>query len=155
MEATALPLRPSIAKARKPARKGVTKRQVNHFKVAMTVALGVGIPLLSLAMSKLSGTLAIHGKWGLALFAFGLMVATLAVSLSHLAWAVGHITKSTPRASWSLAIALDLSLVMCELVHVYAESLGLSAVCWSVMAAVAVASMMLNVYAFLAHDSRK
>jgi hypothetical protein len=40
--------------------------------------------------------------------------------MSHLAWAVGDITRSGRRASWSLAVALDLSLVMCELCHVYA-----------------------------------
>lgn len=128
---------------------GLTER----FRLGMTVALGVGIPLLSLAMSKLAGTLASNGHFLLAGFAFALMLAVLGVSLGHLAWAVGDITRSGRRASWSLAVALDLSLVMCELTHVYAAELGLMWVCYSVMIAVALASMALNVYAFLQHPA--
>ena len=118
----------------------------------MTVALGVGIPLLSLAMSKVAGTLASHGHLALAVFAFALMLAVLGVSLSHLAWAVGNITRSGGRASWSLAIALDLSLVLVEMTNVYAAGLGLTWVCYAVMASVAAARMALNVYAFLEHE---
>jgi hypothetical protein len=123
-----------------------------RFRLWMTVALGVGIPLLSLAMSKLAGTLAAHGYSALAAFALALMLAVLGVSLSHLAWAVGNITRSSRCPSWSLAVALDLSLVLCESVHVYGEELGLTWVCYAVMAAVAAASMALNVYAFLMHE---
>jgi hypothetical protein len=117
----------------------------------MTTALGIGIPLLSLAMSRLSGTLASNGHWALATFALGLMLAVLGVSLSHLAWAVADITRSSPRASWSLAIALDLSLVLCESVHVYASDLGLAWVCYCVMGCVAATSMALNIYCFFTH----
>jgi len=138
-------------KARRP-RVPTRKPLADRFRLWMTVALGVGIPLLSLAMSKLAGTLASHRRFALAAFALVLMVAVLAVSLSHLAWAVGNITRSGRRASWSLAVALDLSLVLCESVHVYAADLGLVWVCYAVMACVAVASMALNVFAFLAHD---
>ncbi len=127
-------------------------RILARFKLGMTVALGVGIPLLSLAMSRLGGSLAIGEVYLLSLLAFGLMLAVLGVSLSHLAWAIGNITRSAARPSWALAIALDLSLVLCELVHVYAASLGLAWVCFAVMAAVALTSMLLNVYAFLMHD---
>lgn len=128
------------------------KGLADTFRLYMTVALGVGIPCLSLAMSKLAGTLAAGGALLLATFALGLMVAVLAVSLPHLAWSVGNITRSGRRASWSLAIALDLSLVLCELVHVYADALGLAWVAYAVMTAVALASMALNVWAFLVHD---
>jgi hypothetical protein len=132
-----------------------TSRLADQFRLGMTVALGVGIPLLSLAMSKLAGTLASHHYLALAGFALALMLAVLGVSLSHLAWAVGDITRSSRRASWSLAIALDLSLVLCESVHVYTAELGLAWVCYAVMTAVAVASMALNVYAFLVHGGNR
>jgi hypothetical protein len=62
---------------------------------------------------------------------------------------VGNITGSGRRASWSLAVALDLSLVLCELTHVYAGSLDIAWVCYAVTGSVAAASMALNVYAFL------
>jgi hypothetical protein len=125
-----------------------------RFRLTMTVVLGVGIPLLSLAMSKIAGTLALNGHTFLALFAGSLMLAVLAVSLSHLAWAIEDITKSTVRASWSLAVALDLSLVLCELIHVYAHDLELEWVCCLVMLNVAACSMALNVYAFLQHRTQ-
>jgi hypothetical protein len=139
-------------KGKRKPRPAPAKRQTSRLKVGMTVALGVGIPLLSLAMSKLAGTLAANAHYGLAGFALGLMVAVLAVSLSHLAWAVGDVTRSGPWASWAMAVSLDLSLVLCELCHVYAGTLGLDAVCYAVMVSVALASMALNVWAFLGHD---
>jgi hypothetical protein len=42
----------------------------------------------------------------------------LAVSLSHLAWAVRDITGSTWWQSWCLAGTTDLALVLGELAHV-------------------------------------
>jgi hypothetical protein len=119
-----------------------------RFKITMTIALGVGIPLLSLAMSSIAGTLATHGLWPLAVFAFALMAAVLGVSLPHLAWAIGDITRSGSRPSWLLAVALDLSLVLCEFCHVWADDLGLTAILWAVTVAVAGASMLLNIWAF-------
>jgi hypothetical protein len=119
--------------------------------LALTVALGVFIPLMSLCLSKIAGTLAGSGFYALAVFASGIGVAVLAVSLSHLAWAVRDVTGSGPRASWALAVALDLSLVLCELVHVSAAAAGLDAVCWCVVVVVAVFSMVLNCHAFLNH----
>jgi hypothetical protein len=85
---------PAKSKARKP-RKAAPKSSArsggaeSRFKTGMTVGLGAGIPLLSLAMSQSAGTLATHGLFALAGFAFALMVAVLAVSLPHLAggWA--------------------------------------------------------------------
>jgi hypothetical protein len=137
-----------LSNAEPPPRRALA----DGFRAGMTVSLGVGIPLLSLAMSRLSGTLAAHGHLALAAFALGLMAAVLGVSLSHLAWAIGDITRSGPRASWSLAVALDLSLVLSELVHVYAPGLGLAWVTCGVMVSVAAASMALNCYAFLMHE---
>src|SRR4051794_21280901 len=78
-------------------------------KVVMTVALGVGIPCLSLALSKMAGTLAVNAPgsetqqeecllFALAGFALGLMVAVLGVSLNHLAWSIENVTRSTWKA---------------------------------------------------------
>jgi hypothetical protein len=55
------------------------------------------------------------------------MVCVLVVSLSHLAWAIGDITRSPWWACWLLAVAFDLCLVLGELCHVAAEdaSVGL------------------------------
>jgi hypothetical protein len=53
----------------------------------------------------------------------------------------------------SLAVALDYSLVLCELVHVAASAVGLDAVCWCVAVAVDGFSMVLNCHAFLNHRS--
>lgn len=136
----------------KKARKPKPPKPVSNLMVAMTVGLGIGIPLLSLALSKLSGTLAAHGHYALALFAFGLMVTVLGVSLSHLAAAISHVTRSAWQASWAMAVSLDLSLVLCELVHVYATDLGLGTVCNAVMLCVALGSVALNIWAFLMHD---
>ena len=123
-------------------------RQDNRVTLGITVALGCGIPLLSIALSKIGGTL-LTTHVPLALFAFSLMVAVLVVSLPHLRWSIGDITKSGDRASWSLAVALDLSLVLCELVHVYATDSGLDALVVAVMTSVCIASMVLNCWAFL------
>jgi hypothetical protein len=124
-----------------------------RFKWNLTVSLGVFIPVMSLAASKVAGTLAGSGHYALAAFGAGIGVAVLAVSLSHLAWAVRDVTGSGPRASWALAVALDCSLVLCELVHVTAADAGLDAVCWAVMAVVAGFSMVLNCHAFLNHKA--
>ena len=122
---------------------------VSRYKFNLTIALGVFIPVMSLATSKIAGTLAAHGHYALAAFGANIGVAVLAVSLSHLAWAVRDVTGSGPRASWALAVALDCSLVLCELIHVGANSAGLNAVCWCVVVVVAGFSMVLNCHAFL------
>jgi hypothetical protein len=119
-----------------------------RFRTGMIYGLGSGLPLLSLALSKLGGSLLLTGHWPLGLFAFALMGAVLAVSLPHLAWSLVHLTGSDQRPAWCLAVALDLSLILTELVGVYATGLGLGLVCFAVMFAVAVASALLNIHAF-------
>lgn len=145
-----IPVKPKKSKATKVA-KTKAKAPPTTIKVVMTVAMGVGIPLLSFALTKIAGTLAAGGIYILAFMAFALMTAILSVSLSHLAWAIKDITRSTKQASWAMAVSLDLSLVMGELVHVYADTLGLDAVATAVMVSVALASMVLNCWAFLEH----
>lgn len=143
---------PTIAKSRrKPKPRTAPHPASCRYKRRLTIALGVFIPLMSVAMSKVAGTLSSHGHHGLAAFGAGIGAAVLAVSLSHLAWAIRDITGSGPRSSWALAVALDCSLVLCELTHVQAADAGLVAVCWVVLAVVAVFSMVLNCHAFLNH----
>lgn len=137
-----------LAALQQPVAPPAPSKTDTYFKVFMTIGLGCGIPLLSLALSKISGTLATHNLFALSLFAFGLMVSVLAVSLPHLAWAVSNITKSGKRASWSLAVALDLSIVLCEFCHVWAENCELHSLLMAVMGFVVVASMLLNCWAF-------
>jgi cytochrome c biogenesis protein CcdA len=141
LEARCVELQERLADASKPTTASA------KFKVGMTLALGCGIPVLSLALSMIAGTLANRVPL-LALFAFGLMIAVLMVSLPHLRWAISDITKSERLASWCLAVALDLSLVLCELTHVYADDCGLGLVVNCVMLAVCLASMALNCWAF-------
>ncbi len=119
-----------------------------RFRYGMTLALGLGVPLLSLALSKIGGSLLQSHHFALAALALGLMGAVLAVSLPHLAFSIADLTGSDQRASWCLAVALDLSLVLTELVGVYAASLGLGWVSGLVMVSVAGMSQALNCYAF-------
>lgn len=127
----------------------------DRFKKRLTIALGVFIPLASLAMSKVAGTLASTGYYGLAVFGLMIGVAVLAVSLGHLAWAIGDVTGSTKKQSWALATALDCGIVLCEFCNVFAADTGLEWVCWSFLAATIGFSMVLNCYAFLNHREVK
>lgn len=112
----------------------------------LTVALGCGIPGLSLALSSVGGRLMSQGHVGLGVGAMALCCTVLAVSLSHLAWAVKDITRSARWQSWCLAVAIDLSLVLCELAGVAGFTLWVVPV---VMAAVTMSSAALNCWAFL------
>lgn len=121
----------------------------SKFKISLTITLGTAIPLLSLALSSVAGTLASKGHFALSGFAFFLMAAVLSVSLPHLAHAIGEITNSPKLASWALAIALDLSLVLCELVSTWASDSGVGGITITVTASVCVISQVLNCWAFL------
>jgi hypothetical protein len=88
------------------------------------------------------------GKWGLGCAALVLRGAVLAVSLSHLAWAIQDITRSAVWQAFCLAGAIDLSMVLCELARVAGFELWVVPV---LMGAVTVASAGLNCWAFLRH----
>lgn len=143
----------------KTRKKVKSKRKVaepmNAPRKAITVAMGAGIPLFSLGLSTVAGTLARSGYGVLSGSALLLTAAVLAVSLSHLAWAVRDITRSALWASWSLAVAFDLALVLGEMVHVYAVEAGLGTLVTVIMAAVCGVSMVLNVWAFLCGPTHK
>jgi cytosine/uracil/thiamine/allantoin permease len=116
--------------------------------MALTIGMGTGIPLLSVGLSSIAGTLASQGRYGLATFAGGLCVSALTISLPHLAWAIRDITKTERRAAWALAIAVDLALVLCELVRVSGAQ-GMEWVTMGIMGAVCIASMLLNCWTFV------
>ena len=118
--------------------------------LGITVGMGAGIPALTLGLSTVAGRLATHGHAGLAGFAVTVGATVLMVSLSHLAWAIGDITRSPSWASWLLAIAVDLSIVLSESVHVFAPDV-VDSLATAIMVAVTLASMALNVWAFLRH----
>jgi hypothetical protein len=148
IDTTALkPARRKRASARRPH----TGMAPTRYRRALTIALGVFIPLMSVATSNIAGTLAGYGHYALAAFGAAIGVAVLAVSLSHLAWAICDVTGSGPRASWALTVALDCGIVLCELVHVAAGGAGLAVLCWAVLVVVAGFSMLLNCHAFLHH----
>jgi hypothetical protein len=115
---------------------------------AITLGMGCGIPCLSLALSSIGGRLLVQGHTELGASALVLCCSVLAVSLLHLAWAVGAITRSAWWQSWCLAVAIDPSLVLGELAGVAGFDSVLVPV---VMGRVCVVSAVLNGQAFLRH----
>lgn len=114
----------------------------------ITVGMGCGIPCLSLSLSSIGGRLLVSERTGLGLAMLGLTCGVLAVSLSHLAWAVKDITGSARWQAWCLAVAIDASLVLGELAVVSGFDLWVVPV---VMGTVTVVSAVLNCWAFLRH----
>lgn len=134
------------AKQQEAGRRPVVK--LGRLRQVLTVGLGCGIPGLSLALSTTGGRLLVEGKWQLGSAALGLCGTVLAVSLSHLAWAIRDITRSEPWQAWCLATAIDLAVVLCELSRVAGFDLWVVPV---LMGCVTVASAGLNCWAFLRH----
>jgi hypothetical protein len=130
----------------KPRAKPVVR--MSALKRVLTVGMGCGIPGLSLALSSLGGQLLRAGQVWLGGGSLALCATVLAVSLSHLASAVRDITRSEVWQSWCLAVAVDVTLVLCELARVSGYDSWLVPV---LMCAVTVASMGLNCWAFLRH----
>jgi hypothetical protein len=114
----------------------------------ITIGLGCGIPGLSLALSSIGGRLLLTGQAYLGIAALALCCSVLAVSLSHLAGAIKDITHSLDWQSWCLAVAVDSSLVLCELSGVVGFHHWAVA---AVMVSVTVTSAALNCWAFLQH----
>jgi hypothetical protein len=114
----------------------------------ITLVLGCGIPGCSLALSSIGGRLCTEGQTALGVAALALCCSVLAVSLSHLAWAVEDITHSARWQAWCLAVTVDLAVVLCELAAVAGAAWWLV---YAVQVAVTGASALLNCWAFLAH----
>ena len=132
-------------------RRGKVARTVSRGRRAITVGMGCGIPCLSLALSSIGGRLWVEGHQELGGAALVLCSAVLAVSLSHLAWAVRDITGSARWQAWCLAGAIDLSLVLGELAGIGGFRLWVVPV---VMGSVTVVSAVLNCWAFLRHAGK-
>jgi hypothetical protein len=130
--------------------KAQPSKVVKKTRLYLTLTMGVFIPLFSLTLSHIGGTLVSHSGMALllGLFAFSLMACVLAVSLSHLAWAVQDITRSPRWAAWFLAVSFDLALVLGELCHVAASEAGVGTIVTILMIAVCLLSMFLNCWAF-------
>lgn len=142
------PRRPAKPRKRQPAPRAAKEPQkpaTGRLRTALTVGMGCGIPALSLSLSSTGGDLLAQGHYGLGVAGLGLCCAVLAVSLSHLASAIRSITHSLPWQAWALALAIDVSLVTCELTRVAGFESWLVPV---IMAGVTVASMILNCWAF-------
>jgi hypothetical protein len=144
---------PRAPKARKPRKASKGKAMVPkapRLALGITVGAGIGIPALTLGLSTMAGHLASAGHYLPAAAALAIGCTVLTVSLAHLAWAIGDITRSPCWASWLLAVAVDCSIVLSETVAVAAPGVcdGLSA---AILITVTAASMALNVWAFLRH----
>ena len=135
-----------------------TATQVNNYRRYITVGAGCFIPLLSLSLSHMGGSRVTSESLAEMLCGFGLLglcITVLCVSLGHLSEAVQDITKSTPKASWMMAVAVDLTMVTTELSTTFATNDADSWLRVAVMAAVTVGSMILNCWAFLKHSAAK
>src|SRR5260370_19321596 len=78
-------------------------------RTALTILLGILLPLLSLTLSYISGRLFRAEQALLGTASLALMGCVLSVSLAHLAWAVKDITHSPRWASWALSITFALA----------------------------------------------
>lgn len=87
-----------------------------------------------------------------ALLPTAMAVSVLLVSLPHVAAGLRASLHVGVRDSWALAVALDLSLLVCEVVvHFVDVSRATAAVCWTVMLAALVGSTVYNVAGFRQH----
>jgi hypothetical protein len=136
-------------KAKAPTR--LAKTTADRIKFWATIVMGVFMPLLSLGLSFTGGNLLGNSHLVLSCLSFVMMACVLSVSLAHLAWSIGDITRSPAWASWLLAVAFDSCLVLGELCHIQAEEAGVGTVCTTMMVAVCGLSMFLNCWAFLRH----
>jgi hypothetical protein len=136
------------AKKAKPRKPAAVKPPMPVARKSITIGLGVGVPCLSLALSSIGGQLLAAGSQLLGVGFLGLCVAVLAVSLSHLAWAIRDVTRSAWWQAWCLGGAIDLALVLGELAGVAGLESWLTS---AVMVGVGLASAGLNCWAFLGH----
>ncbi len=145
-----------VVSGKRPAKRRAAKGKAMvaakpRLAAVITVGMGVGIPALTLSMSTVAGQLCQKGHYGLGVCAGLVGGAVLVVSLSHLAWAVGNITRSSKWASWLLAVAVDVGLVACESVLTAAPGVC-DTLATGVLWAVTGVSAVLNCWAFLRHS---
>lgn len=130
-------------------RRTVKAATVSRARKAITIVMGCGIPAVSLYTSHRAGELLTVGAYVGGLMFLSVCLTVLALSLSHLATAIGDITRSNVRDSWLLAVALDAGIVVCELTKAMGHDGGWLAMLFLV--GITGASMLLNCWAFLSH----
>ena len=102
---------------------------------------------MSIFLAKEGGDALSKGQVGvyIGLFGLALCLANLSLSLSHLARAMGDITRSGVFASWSSAIVLDGAIIFCECLTVAGfGNLGVD----TAMGVLTLVSMLGNCWAF-------
>lgn len=149
---TSAPKKTSTGRKRATGKRA-RQKQLNRLENVLTLVLGCGIPALSLALSRIAGAQFAAGHVNLAAVSAGLVLCVLAVSLSHVAEAIREVTGAERWLSWALAVAIDASLVSCEVTSVTTEVEGV--VCLLVIIGVATVSAALNVYAFKLSQQRR
>lgn len=122
------------------------QRRINWLERHLTTVLGVGIPALSVALSRVAGSLWVGGHHILALAAGALVICVLSVSLAHVARAIRELSGAEPWLSWALALSLDAGLVVSEIASVTTDAERLT--CTAIVVSVVVVSAALNVFAF-------
>lgn len=137
------------ATIRTARRRTIKAATVSRARTAITVVMGTGIPAVSLYTSHRAGELFTANAYMCGAMFLIVCVTILALSLSHLATAIGDITRSSHRDSWLLAIALDAGIVVCELTRAAGHDGGALATLFLV--GITGASMLLNCWAFLNH----
>jgi len=132
-------------------RNAVKAATMSKARKALTITMGCGIPAVSLYTSHRAGELLTMGAYVGGIMFLAVCLTVLALSLSHLATAIGDITRSNARDSWLLAIALDAGIVVVELTKAMGHDGGFLATLFLV--GITGASMLLNCWAFLNHKA--
>jgi hypothetical protein len=111
-------------------REGPKGQDAPTFKVILAVVAGCTTPVLALAMSTLTGTVAGAGGWAawFALLPAAVLVCLLVVSTPHVYEAKRQLGWSSWQA-WSFAAGLDCAIVVSELLAVWCHS-ELASVWW-------------------------
>lgn len=121
----------------------------SRFGDVMTVTFGLFVPAVSYALSKAAGTAYMSDYAGVAYGLLALIIVVLAVSLTHVAEAVEHITGSSKFISIATAVTLDVTLVAMEAMHAtIAHELHIETLTGGLAVAICLVSAAANVYAF-------
>lgn len=84
----------------------------------MTAVMSAVIPAFCTVFALVAGTCFEQGNHVLAVLGAIAVVLALTVSMPHLGHAIQLLTNSSERASWTLAIAFDMGVVLSEMARV-------------------------------------
>lgn len=114
---------------------------------AVRVTAGA-IPTLAGLLGWVAGDVGTAGSW-LAVLPAAMAVVVLSVSLPHVSAGIASQLAVTRREAWSLAAAVDLSMIAAEVViHCAPLHAAGRAACWAVMAIGLIGSTYYNVRGF-------